>query len=757
MYEHLPFKQIVALDFEFQAPPGERPRPLCGVWRELRSGELRRIWLEGQLPPPPPYDTGPDVLYVGFFSSAEWGCYLELGLPLPVRILDLYVEFRVETNGYSLPYGRGLLGALLYYQLDALGAEEKTSMRDLAQRGGPYSDKERTNLLDYNQTDVDAVARLFPKMLPKIDLPRALLRGRFMPAVARMEQTAVPIDVPTLKHLKENWIRIKGQLIASLGADYDLFVPAGEPRLDSESAFGSVVLQEARDWSIDAYQLAAAVRQFWEEERESTRDLHAARHAARKDTGLTKNRIRAWESAGWDYSNYPGLDAAARDLAARYPALGIGQGYSADSGVDDADYGGRLWALLRDDDETIRPRHDPGRIREAAEMVASAGPADFREMRFSEEKFAAYLIRKDIPWPRLKSGRLDLDDETFRQMAKVFPAEIGPIRELRHTLSQLKLNNLSVGQDERNRTLLSPFGARTGRNTPSSAKFIFGPSVWLRALIKPPPGRAVAYVDWSQQELAIAAYLSGDRRMQECYAAGDFYLTFGKMAGAIPMDGTKEAYAKEREQLKQTCLGILYGLYAFGLSRRLDILLCRGRQLLQMHREVFRTFWEWSDAVEVEGMFACRLQTCFGWPLHVVAGANPRSIRNFLVQSHGSEMLRIACCLLTERGIPLDGPVHDAVLSESSENEIDDVVAQTQGHMRKASELVLPNFPLRTEAKIVRYPDRYIDPRGRGMWEVVLGLLESVDRPGTPLPPVGPSALPPVGGDPSHRWDPRPI
>ena len=43
--------------------------------------------------------------------------------------------------------------------------------------------------------------------------------------------------------------------------------------------------------------------------------------------------------------------------------------------------------------------------------------------------------------------------------------------------------------------------------------------------------RAVAYVDWSQQEFGIAASLSGDAAMMEAYRSGDPYLTFGKQAG----------------------------------------------------------------------------------------------------------------------------------------------------------------------------------------------------------------------------------
>src|SRR5262249_47338199 len=154
-------------------------------------------------------------------------------------------------------------------------------------------------------------------------------------------------------------------------------------------------------------------------------------------------------------------------------------------------------------------------------------------------------------------------DKTFREMAKALPAQIGPLRDLRHALGQLRLNDLAVGPDGRNRVLLSAFASKTGRNQPSNSAFVFGPSAWLRSLIRPGPGRAVAYVDWSQQELAIAAALSGDRKMMAAYESGDFYLTFAKMAGAVPRDATKKSHPREREQFKAVALGVLYGLSAW--------------------------------------------------------------------------------------------------------------------------------------------------------------------------------------------------
>ncbi len=89
-----PFREVWCADFEFHAPPGERPAPLCVVARELRSGRLVRVWLGDDPPAAPPYPTGPDALFVAYYASAELGCHLALGWPLPARVLDLYAEFR---------------------------------------------------------------------------------------------------------------------------------------------------------------------------------------------------------------------------------------------------------------------------------------------------------------------------------------------------------------------------------------------------------------------------------------------------------------------------------------------------------------------------------------------------------------------------------------------------------------------------------------------------------------------------------------
>ena len=408
MLDCLPFKRIVAIDFEFEfgghdstaaaGRSGERPRPVCMVAKELRSGQTWRLW-RGQFEKQPPFPLDNDTLLVAFYASAELGCFIALDWPQPRFILDLFTEFRARTNG--LQKGAGLVAAATHFGIDGADSNAKQGMVARILCGGPWSADDRAKILHYCESDVLLLERLLPAMLPRINVPRALLRGRFMKAAAAIEWNGVPIDIGTLNLLRRHWTGIQDELVAEIDHDYGV-------------------------------------------------------------------------------------------------------------------YDGRS---------------------------------------FRQERWQRWLTANGIPWPTTDTGQLKLTDRTFREMAKAHP-KVSPMRELRSALSEMRLADLAVGRDGRNRTILSAFQSRTGRCQPGNSRYIFGPSVWLRSLIQPPPGWGVAYLDWSQQEHGIAAVLSGDSAMQAAYFSGDPYLAFAKQAGAVPADATKKTHNAERELFKQCVLAV---------------------------------------------------------------------------------------------------------------------------------------------------------------------------------------------------------
>jgi DNA polymerase I len=539
------------------------------VARELHTGREIRLW-RGELLAlsAAPFNIGDDAVFVAYFASAELGCFLQLGWPLPTNVVDLFVEHRRETNGVPTPCGDSLVGALALRGLGHIDAGEKDVMRRLILDNITWSNTEQAAILDYCATDVAALVALLPRMAPTIDWPRALLRGRYMAAVSRMERAGVPIDLAMHRRMVGSWDAIKQRLVAEIDA-----------------------------------------------------------------------------------------------------AFGV-----------------------------------------------------FDDLTFKSDRFLTYLNAAGIDWPRHPSGALMLDDATFRDQATTWP-QLLALHELRATLANLRLTGLQVGADGRNRCLLSPFRSVTGRNQPSNTRFIFGPARWMRGLIRPPEGCGLAYVDFSSQEIAAAAALSGDERMMEGYAAGDPYLAFAKAARLVPADATKATHAAIRDRCKTIVLGIGYGMEADSMAARAGIWPCDARELLRLHRDTYRTFWHWSDATVASALLIGSMSSMFGWQRRVGREPNARSLMNWPVQSAGAEMMRIAAIAATEAGLQVCAPIHDAFLLLSPLERLANDVATMRSLMSHAGRAVTGGLDVRTDFEVVRWPDRFMDPRGAAMWSRVVAML----------------------------------
>jgi DNA polymerase I len=571
-WQALPFEEIWLIDFEFHQRPGERPEPICLVAHEMRSDRRLRLWHD-ELSDRPPFAVDGRNLFVAYSANAELGCFLALGWPMPARVLDLYVEFRARTNGDE-KQERGLLAALSFHGIPAITKEEKLAGRAFAIRGGPFSDYEKKILLAYCETDVGPLGELLTRMLPTISkrpegLGQALLRGRYMAAVAHMGHTGVPVDAEFLSRLRDVWPDLKLSFVQSFDKDFRVY------------------------------------------------------------DGTT----------------------------------------------------------------------------------------------FKVERFAAWLDEHAIDWPRLKpTDALKLDKDTFKEQARTHPI-LAPLRELRRTLNDLRLEKLAIGADGRNRVSLMPFGARTGRNTPTTSGFIFGLAHWLRHLVRPETGRVLACIDWTTQEIVIAAALSGDQALIHAVQSGDPYLSFAKLAGLAPADATKRSHGAVRELCKQCLLGTNYGMTAKGLANRTQSNLVTAEYLLDTLARTFPRFKRWSEEQVDIATLRGEISTVFGWPLWLQPKIKPRSLLNYPMQANAAEMMRIACCLATERGVRVCAPIHDAFLVEAEEAAEAETLELVQGAMREASRAVLDGQEVGSEAYVVRWPGRYADDKGAAMWARVNELL----------------------------------
>ena len=329
------------------------------------------------------------------------------------------------------------------------------------------------------------------------------------------------------------------------------------------------------------------------------------------------------------------------------------------------------------------------------------------EGHFSHKLFATYLSKRLWLWPTTKTGRLDMQEKTFKQMAQRHP-ELENLRQLKYCLEQLKLQNFAVGRDGYARCWLAPFASRTGRNQPSNSRFIFSPAVWIRScLIQPKPGWGIAYIDWVGQEFGIAAALSNDPEKKKAYQSVDFYVHFGQQAGLIPAGGTGETHSQERELCKVAVLATQYGQSYQSLAEQIGQPDIVAREILARHHKIYHRFWSWSDNRVSRYLLNGQQQTVFGWTHYFKGRPKINSIRNFDMQGNASEMLRVACCLGTENGIAICAPIHDAVLITAPLDRLDEDVERMRSYMAEASRIVLDGFELRTEEHVFRYPEHY--------------------------------------------------
>jgi DNA polymerase-1 len=567
------FREVWNVDFEFGSDSNLRPAPVCMVARELFTRREIRSWKgELQAMSRAPFDVGPETLLVAYNAVAELSCFLALRWPFPHNVVDLYVEHRLQTNAFLPKNQNNLLAALAMRRLAHIDAGEKTAMRHKFLTKTAWSAQEQKEGLDYCATDVDAGEALLPVMLPSIDLPAALYRGRYMAAAARMEHAGVPVDAALYRRMTSDWEKLKLALIRDVDANYGVY----------------------------------------------------------------------------------------------------------------------------------------------------------EDQHFRAHRFADYLARQNIldDWP-VKNGNLLLDRDTFRSQAQHHP-QLEQLRQLRTTLNELRLTDLRIGADGRNRCSLFPFWTATGRNQPPPTQFIFGPARWCRGLIRPPEGYGLVYVDWSAQEFAILAGLSGDEQLIKAYENSDPYLAFAKEAKLAPPNATKRSHPEIRNACKRLLLGVPYGMTPQGLAMAVKIPLADAREIYARHRATYRRFWSWSDDRLTTAQFSGEIHSEFGWRQRVTSGTEAGALKNFPAQANGAEMMRIAAIAATEAEIEVCCPVHDAFLIAAPLDRLEADVAHMRDLMTRAGRTVTGGLDVRTDAMIVRYPDRYMDDGGSPMWNRVMRLIDSL-------------------------------
>ncbi len=204
------------VDFEFRHEPGHVPRPWCVVALCCDTLEVVRIWLDGQdvaCPFTPPYRL------VAHYALAELTCIVALGWAMPTEVIDTLPEART-VHGQCVSFGGwGLLSVARSFGISTMPTHHKEVMRALAM-GVTIPPELRVDLLDYCHCDVDTLFAVWSQLKPLANLKLAALRGRYLMALAKVENRGIPVDVELVALVRDNADAIKNETWSAARIQY---------------------------------------------------------------------------------------------------------------------------------------------------------------------------------------------------------------------------------------------------------------------------------------------------------------------------------------------------------------------------------------------------------------------------------------------------------------------------------------------------------------------------------------------------------
>jgi hypothetical protein len=346
---------------------------------------------------------------------------------------------------------------------------------------------------------------------------------------------------------------------------------------------------------------------------------------------------------------------------------------------------------------------------------------------FKRRTMLQLMRQHNIPIPiDPKTGNESCATKLIKSMIETYPL-FKDFYEDKRMIDAIKNLKLEIGSDNRNRCWLNPYGTKTGRNNPSTNRELLGLPHTMRSFMKPGPGMAIAQVDIGNEEVGIAAALSGDPVLMADYRSGDPYLRFA--ADAL---GMVKPTKQQRQVYKACVLGQIYGVGAGTLARNLGISKVKARQIIDQTNARYPVLKAWLERIQIKAAHGVLVTCVLGWSLKMISGQpdEQRTFKNFLMQANAAELMRL---IIVRAGhLPLIGCAHDSFIVEDTIERIEQTVAELREIIRQTSRDLFGGFELRAdynpETDCVCYPDRFVDERERedGMrhWNWLMALIE---------------------------------
>lgn len=339
-----------------------------------------------------------------------------------------------------------------------------------------------------------------------------------------------------------------------------------------------------------------------------------------------------------------------------------------------------------------------------------------------EKAIRAWIEGQNKPmWRKTDKSKLSLSKDAFRDWYDSTSAGFAGAY-CRYLKTRQSLNGFTptsteskrgkftdfIGSDNRVRPNFGIYSSQSSRSQPGATGYLWLKARWVQNFLEAPKGFTLASADFASQEFLVAAILSQDLNMIQAYESGDPYLAFGKVAGLIPQDGTKDTHRMMREVCKTCVLGMSYLMSAKGLAPRLsqamgkDVSVDKAEEFIELFDDAFSDYAEWRRDVTSEYETDRYLQLSDGWTMWG-DNDNFRSVANFPVQGQGAVIMRRAVTMLQDNRINVIATVHDSIVIEYKTENTDIVLPLFKKCMVDAFEDVMKGYgktvPIRVDGE----------------------------------------------------------
>ncbi|MCK9621755.1 MAG: DNA polymerase I [Methylobacter sp.] len=340
----------------------------------------------------------------------------------------------------------------------------------------------------------------------------------------------------------------------------------------------------------------------------------------------------------------------------------------------------------------------------AGQAFNLGSPKQIQDILYDRQKLP---VLKKTP-----KGQPSTEESVLQELALTYPL---PKLILEHrSLSKLKSTYIDKlpqqvdGQTGRIHTSYHQAIAATGRLSSSDPNLQNIPirskeGRRIRQAFIAPEGRKIVAADYSQIELRIMAHLSADEGLLKAFTDGEdvHRATAAEVFGVAPERVTTDL----RRSAKAINFGLIYGMSSFGLAQQLGLSRNQAQSYIDLYFARYPGVKNYMDRIREQAREQGYIETLFGRRLYLpeINSRNAarrqyaeRTAINAPMQGTAADIIKRAM-IAVDRWLYLENPdakmimqVHDELVFEIAQDQVDDCAAEIRSIMCAAVELEVP-------------------------------------------------------------------